>query len=127
MPEIDSNPEPCEEKEAHEVCLLITKIDVLLLLECLSTCNRLKRITAWMNCFIQNCRAYSTNNTPWTDPLTTSELATTGEHWIITVQSSMFPDEVASLQKGSTLSCNSKILPLHPFLDQNSILHVFGR
>ena len=39
----------------------------------------------------------------------------------------MFPDEVATLQKDGKLSCNQKLLLLHPFLDQNGVLCIGGR
>ena len=115
MPEIDSSPEPCEEREAHEVCLLVTWTNVSSSLpERVSSYNRLNRIAVWMNCFIHNRCAHRTNNAPQTGPLTTSELATAEKHWIITVQGSVFPDEVATSQKGGKLSCNSKLLASAP-------------
>ena len=117
MSEVDNSPEPRKEKEAPEVCLMVTRTDVASLLEDVSSFNRLKRIKVWMNRFIQNCHAHRTNHIPWTGPLTMSELTVAEEHWIITVQGSMFPDEGATLQKGRKLSCSSKLLPLHPFLD----------
>ena len=127
MPEIENSPEPCEEKEALEVCLLVTRTYVPSLLVRVSSYNRLKRITALMNRLVQNCRAHRINETPQTGTLTTSELSTAEEPWIITVQGSVFPDEVATLQKGGKLSCNSKLLPSAPISESNGVLHVGGR
>ena len=76
----------------HVVCLLVAKTDVPSLVECVSSYNTLKIITAWMNHFVQDCLAHSTNDTPLTGLLTTSELAFVEKHWIISVQGSVFPD-----------------------------------
>ena len=125
MPALLNTPEPLEEKEECQVCLH-GNLEQLSLLDHFSNYNRLKRVTAWMLRFIHNC---SSRGEPkiTSDTLATSELLTAEQHWLHRVQQLKFEKEIASLRKGTPFPRSSKLLPLHPILDDQGVLRVGGR
>ena len=58
--------------------------------------------------------------------MSSAELVATERMWIVGVRQTAFPDEIATLGKGSELS-RGRLLLLHPFLDENGLLRVEGR
>ncbi|XP_046144681.1 uncharacterized protein LOC123988477 [Osmia bicornis bicornis] len=60
-------------------------------------------------------------------PLSIEEIRNANERIIKMVQSSSFTQEIKELGNKSGLQSSSKLLPLHPFLDERGILRVGGR
>ena len=79
-----------------------------------------------MLCFIHNssCRVSPEITTV---TLATDELLKAEQHWVRRVQQLKFGEEIATLSKGNPLSHSSKLLPLHPILDEQGLLRVDGR
>ncbi|XP_055845530.1 uncharacterized protein LOC129911690 [Episyrphus balteatus] len=56
-----------------------------------------------------------------------SELSSALDFWIHQTQKHFFPDEIHRLQSNKPVGKCSKLLKLHPFLDQNHLIRVGGR
>ena len=125
MPELPDISTPSEEKKEQEVSLL-AGINDLGLLARFSTYNRLKRVTAWLLRFISNCSKRESDRVR-TVTLTTDELKQAEQHWIRRIQHQEYEKEISALEKGNPLPRSSKILSLHPILDQHGLLRVGGR
>jgi len=78
-----------------------------------------------MLCFTKNVRSPTRVQSPH---LTVLELITAESYWLKLIQRESFPLEVEKLKGGFPLPKNSKLLPFHPFWDENlSLLGVGGR
>ncbi|XP_076384045.1 uncharacterized protein LOC143261513 [Megalopta genalis] len=84
-----------------------------------SDISRLIRITAYCLRFRQPRKNKG--------PLTVEELQSANEQIIRLVQASAFAQDLQNLKTGSNLHAKSKLLPLHPFIDERGILRVGGR
>ena len=91
-----------------------------------STFSRLQRVTAWIYCFINNCRVgrNSTTNHPH---LAVVELFHAENYWLSYSQLESFPSEIALLKSNCKLPSNSKLISLNPFIDSSRIMCVEGR
>ena len=125
MPELGSSVVPEEEKTVLESALLTIPVN-LTLLDQVSSLSRLYRITAWIQRFINNCRADKAGRTRIGGTLTTKELAAAESAWIAITQQQAFAEEINTLKEGKELRRN-KLLPLRPFLDQDGFLRIGGR
>ena len=111
------------EEEKAEVSLVVTQ-SALPLLSKVSSFNRLKRITAWMYRFVNNCRPRQHTRR---GHLSTLELNAAEEYWLKVMQGEMFGEELSLLQDGKELPRKSKLLSLRPFVDAQGLLRVGGR
>ena len=121
---------PLNQKEVDgpEVSLhLVTQtLTPIIPIDCFSTFNQLKHITAWMVSYIQNCQIKDPAKRTKCS-LTTAELQSAENYWIKTIQTTHFKDDLTSLQSKQSLSRSSSLLPLQPFVDEANILRVGGR
>ena len=120
---LDKHPATSEEHDDQQTLQPVITSDQLLL-ETMSSYNRLVRVTAWILCFINNARKRSKRNS--SPILSLIELKGTEELWWQIAQRSSFQNEIYNLENGNALSLRSKILPFQPFLDERGLL-VIGR
>ena len=117
----------CEERELSFHTVLEPRMPVIPL-DRFSSFTRMKRITAWIQRFMYNCRATKNNHAKQLSPcLSAHELITAEEYWIKFSQADHFSQEIATLKCSSNLPDSSCFMPLHPFLDSNGIIRVDGR
>ena len=95
-------------------------------LERFSSFLRLKRVTAWIRRFIDNCRR-NNHDRPASLYLLTSELTVSENYWISLAQRQAFVTEIEALKNDESLSKSSRLFSLHPFLDSSGLLRVGGR
>ena len=116
-------------EEEREICFVSVNqssmCTPILLIENFSSFTRLKRITAWVLRFINNCRVNRRDNlTPY---LLVNELVTAENYWISVVQNDYFADEIEKIENSQSLSNKSCLLSVRPFIDSNKLLRVSGR
>ena len=104
---------------------LLAEVDELNLLERFSTYSRLQRVTAWLLCFINNCR--KADGRIRSAALTTNEIQKAEQHWIRRIQQQEYIEEITTMKKENPLPRSSKLLPLHPIIDEEGLLRVGGR
>ena len=93
-----------------------------------SSYTKLKRVTAWIFHFVNNCRANKNGcSLQSSSSLTTQELHTAETYWISIAQEDCFPEEIETIKESKILRSSSPLLSLHPILDSSGILHVGGR
>ena len=106
----------------EEICLVSTpQPPDLIDMKQYSSFTRLKRVTAWVFRFVNNCRSGHTN---YSGPLSPIELAAAETHCLTNAQSHSFQSEV---KKGQSLPGSSCLRTLHPFVDSSGLLRVGGR
>ena len=91
--------------------------------------HHLKRVTAWILRFVNNCRR-SRCDTHQDDEsliLSVKELDLAEKYWIKLVQQTRFAKEISLLKKNKTLPNGSCLITLHPFIDSEGILRLSGR
>lgn len=91
--------------------------------------HHLKRITAWILRFVDNCQ-HSRRDTHQVDKsfiLSVKELELAEKYWIKLVQRTHFAKEISLLKKNKTLPKGSCLITLHPFIDSEGILRLSGR
>ena len=115
-------------EEERNICLHIVakNPDPVISLEQYSSFLRLKRITAWIRRFIDNCRR-SKQERQTSLYLSTSELMTSEAYWISLTQQHAFATEIEALKKDESLPKSSRLFSLHPLLDSSGLLRVGGR
>ena len=91
-----------------------------------SSFHHLKRVTAWIFRFIDNCR-HSQHREVISPHLTTEELAGSESYWLSLVQGDHFSIEIASLKGDSVIPGSSPLFVLHPFMDCSGLVRVGGR
>ena len=91
-----------------------------------SSFHHLKRVTAWIFRFIDNCR-HSQHHEVISLHLTTEELAGSKSYWLSLVQGDHFSIEIASLKGDSVVPGSSPLFVLHPFMDSSGLVWVGGR
>ena len=125
-PKLVQTPEPVEEKE---ICLnaLADVHPTLPILERFSEFTHLKRVTAWVFRFVENCRVKQSNDVPNYGFLSLDELSRAERYWLQPTQAASFPEEIANLKKGSEVCSKGCLLSLHPFIDQQGLLRMSGR
>ena len=125
-PTLVQTPEPVEEKE---ICLhaLADVHPTLPILERFSEFTRLKRVTAWVFRFVENCRLKQSDDVPNHGFLSVDELSRAERYWLQAAQAASFPEEIANFKKGSEVCSKGCLLSLHPFIDKQGLLRVAGR
>ena len=90
-----------------------------------SNWQRLKRVRAWVNRFIENC---GNPELPRTGELSVEEIQDAELQILISLQRRVFAEEVKMMQsKQSLLRAQSKLLSLNPFLDDDGLLRANSR
>ena len=107
-----------KEREICHLTLTPSKTPVISS-ECYSNFTFLKRITAWILCFINNCRR---KNTSKFGHLAVKEMILAEIYWISLSQEDSFGQKIVALKSQHSISQTSRILPLNPFLDSSEIL-----
>ena len=93
-----------------------------------STFTRLQRVTAWILCFVHNCRTDRESATHRGTPtLTVVELAAAERYWMALSQHAHFSAELAALQTKQHLPKSGCLMSPNPFLDSEGLLRVGGR
>ena len=92
-----------------------------------STFSRLKRVTAWIIRFVDNCRARKKDTALITSPLTVGELDKAESYWVKLSQRAHFSREIGALKAERGISRASPLLSLNLFLDTVGLLRVGGR
>ena len=82
----------------------------------------LKRVTAWVMRFVQNCRSNEVQS-KLLGPLSTFELNEAEFYWIGVVQTAYF-NEVLALKKHSQLPSSSRLKALRPFIDARGLVEL---
>ena len=89
QPSLLDDHEPHKERRNEEPCLVLTTVEEDSILDRFSNYTRLKRVTAWMFCFVQSCGHRTSTGTP-SDALTTEELQSAERCWIRKIQHEEF-------------------------------------
>ena len=84
-----------------------------------SSFHKLLRVTAWIYCFISNCKGDNVINSAY---LLVSELHAVERYWNSVSQADYFSPEIKLLRSKSSLPKSSSLLPLHPLLDDHGLL-----
>ena len=115
-------------EEERDICLnaVVDNPEPVLPLERFSSFLRLKRVTAWIYRFINNCRKKK-GDRPSSLYLSTSELVTSETYWLSLAQRQTFVSEIETLKNNAALSKSSHLSSLHPILDSSGLIRVGGR
>ena len=113
-----------EEERAVTLLTTITDHPPVISFDRYSSFNRLKRVTALILRFINNCRD---PHNRVSSSLATSELCSAEGYWIRVIQETYFRKDLESLMSQDLLDPASCLLSLHPFVDQHDLLRVGGR
>ena len=89
-----------------------------------SSWNKLARVTARVDCFIENCRLPADLRREGS--LKPDKVATSERRYIRHAQQELFAEEIRAVKVGKGLPSGSKLLPLRPVLDEG-ILRCDGR
>ena len=112
--------------DCEEVCfsLIVKPAEPVIDFNRHSSFTKLKRNTAWILRFVNNCRK---SERMQLSHLTATELQEAERYWLYISQSDHFLEEIQALKNSQVISRSSCLLTLHPFLDSNSSLRVGGR
>ena len=91
-----------------------------------SSFTRLKRVTAWIFRFVENCRKQNAQIRP-DSSLSVGELHKAERYWLRRIQRSHFEEEMQALRERSSLESSSPLLSLSPLIDSFGLLRVGGR
>lgn len=92
-----------------------------------STLIRLKRRTAVIFRFINNCLARKRRRERTSGPITVDELNSAFKFWVKYTQEKHFAGEIAVCSRKEGLPKTSRLLSIYPFLDDDGVLRVMGR
>ena len=87
----------------------------------------LTHVTAWVMRFIHNCCASKGNSQSHTTSSLSVQEINAENHLLSCSQHDYFSEEIKNLKAKNTISSYSTLTSLHPFLDSNGILRVYGR
>ena len=124
-----SNIPPTESsEEVRQIChhIGIGQSAPLIPFDRYSSFNHLKRVTAWIFRFIDNCHRRQRRE-GISPHLTTEELAKARNYWISLSQRDHFCLEIESLKNDSITPESSSLFVLHPFMDSSGLVRVGGR
>jgi hypothetical protein len=120
------NDQNVPEQKSTTISLAIQTIDnEFNLIFKFSTYNKLKRVTAYLRRFINNCK--SKKDQRIIGPLVPAELANSETTIIKIIQNTEFNREIQELVRNKQIHKSSNLLSLNPFLDKDNILRVGGR
>ncbi|XP_040070852.1 uncharacterized protein LOC120843527 [Ixodes scapularis] len=120
-------PSDIEAERRHKVNVLLHDASVpypLLTLENFGSYTRMLRVTAWVLCFVQNCRL-PRGSTELS--LSAAEIRNAELLWIRNAQHECFDAEIRSLSQSEEISARSKIKDLQPFSDEAGVMRIRGR
>ena len=138
----DCTEEAESELTAATLSFHVGRVELWLDPETVPSWTKLLRVTAWVLRFLSKIRSSvkerrnQTSNTdqePGCQPsnigraLDPDEVKAAEQYWIQQTQLERFPREVEDLQKGKTVSKQSRLKKLTPFLDQDGIMRIGGR
>ena len=109
--------EPSDEE--REVCFHVTARQrmPLIAMDRYSNFTQLKYVTAWILCFIHNCRLHGTQQVArMQSSLSTQELLEAGAYWLLFSQEH-FVKEIRMLKTDHVVPNSSPVLSLRPILD----------
>ena len=93
-----------------------------------SSYTKLKRVTARVLRFVNNCRSKKDGRPTQSSPfLTTQELHAAETYWVSIAQEDYFEKEIQAIKKGKVLPKSSPLLSLHPIIDSSGVIRVGGR
>lgn len=111
--------------EKRKLCLVIHTPEILFHFYRFSSLSKLKHVAAYVFRFINNCRQKPHLRN--LSHLTVDELNVGFLNLVKYSQQETFHEDIENLQKRGHLSSSSKILSLHPFVDDQGVLRVGGR
>ena len=114
------------DEETRELCSLtiVRQRNPIIPYDRFSSFIRLKRVTAWMFRFVNNCRRKSDRNL---SHLSVKELAAAEMYWVSLAQHECFSSDIQHLKSHGSVDSTSSLLSLRPSLDADNILRVGGR
>lgn len=115
--------ETCEE-EMVTACLTANAFHPLFEFTRWDKLNKAVSVVAWVMRFISNCKLRGDKSK---GHLTYEELTKAKPKAIYCVQREAYSKEIATITQGKTISCNSSVWKLDPFLDNDGFLRVKGR
>lgn len=109
---------PIQSEQRNEVCVttLLTNKSTVDIFNLFSSLTKLKRIMAYCLRFVHNTRYPQQKFTEW---LSTKELQITLHCLISIAQKQVFYEDIKALKKKQQISAHSKLISLHPFLEDN--------
>ena len=115
-------------EEEREICLALAVQSTapLIPLDQYSTFTRLKRVTAWICRFLNNCRKSNLDKDSIVYSLMIPELVSAENYWICLSQLISFPEEVQMLKLNLEIHNSSCSASFHPFLDTMGVLRIGG-
>ena len=116
-------------EEGDEIChhVVLSVADPIIPVDRYSSFARLKRITAWVFRFVNNCKARRKSIDLVSSPLIPDELRRAEHYWIGLSQRQHFSREIATLKANGNIPVYSPLLSLTPFVDDHDLLRVGGR
>ena len=124
QPKLMPKPDSTEEKNVDvSLISILDSQSHLPILNKYSNFTILKRITAWVLRFVNNCRTTSRKFCY----LSIEEMAKAERYWMAVAQQSRFAEEIVCLQKNEELPRKTALLFLRPFIDLHGLLRVGGR
>ena len=87
--------------------------------DCYSNFTFLKRITAWILCFINSCQLKDARKF---GHFAVEEMILAEKYWISLSQEDSFAQEIAALKSQCSISQTSRLLLFNPFLHSSEIL-----
>ena len=118
-------PEESEEEKRELCCLIVVRHrNPIVSLHRFSSFTRLKRVTAWVLRFVNNCKR---DKAKISSSLTVIELTSAESYWISLAQNDFFSREIQDLQASGTVNPTSSLLALRPILDPSELIRVGGR
>ena len=119
---------PCIETTVERVYTLHTVTQKEVPIDHYSSYTKLKRVTAWILHFVNNCHTNKNGcSLQLSSSLTTQELHTAETYWISIAEEDSLPEEIETIKESKILRSSDPLLSLHPILDSSGILRVGGR
>ena len=114
-------------EEERQICLVTTadlSKEPMTALSRYSSFFHLRRVTAWILRFVDNCRS---DGESIRTCLTVSELSAAEKYWFVIAQADCFPTEIAAVNAKHHLPEDSNLIVFQPFLDSAGVLRVGRR
>ncbi|XP_011690980.1 PREDICTED: uncharacterized protein LOC105451945 [Wasmannia auropunctata] len=115
-----------EERKVKTSCHHLTSQESIFqnLYSRISVLSKLERVLAYCLRFIANCKRSTEKQG---GPLAAAEITIARSYLIKNAQAEAFKEEISMLRHSKFLKSSSKLLSLHPFLDDKGLLRVGGR
>ena len=117
-----------EEKQVSLLTLSQDEVIPVIPIDKYSNFSHLKRITAWIRRFVNNCQAKVAHKQVIHSPyLSAKEIYEAELYWFSIVQKQSFLPDVNAIKSGKKLRRSSPLLSIHPIVDECGLLRVGGR